>query len=104
MNNLISTLKDGKEEFFAILWKRMGEQGDFPSLSKSVHDLTETIHDEEKSITDITGALLSDFTLTQKVIRRIVKKRLFVRSCTTWAGCCWCFIFPMSGWRYKKFP
>ena len=69
MNNLISTLKDGKEEFFAILWKRMGEQGDFPSLSKSVHDLTETIHDEEKSITDITGAILSDFTLTQKVIR-----------------------------------
>ena len=69
MPTLISTLKEGKAEFFSLLWKRMGEQGDFPSLSKSVHDLTETMHDEDKSITDITGAILSDFTLTQKVIR-----------------------------------
>ena len=69
MPTLISTLKGGKAEFFLLLWKRMGEQGDFPSLSKSVHDLTETMHDEDKSITDITGAILRDFTLTQKVIR-----------------------------------
>jgi HD-like signal output (HDOD) protein len=47
----------------------MSEQGDFPSLSKSVHDLAEAMHDEDKSITDVTGAILSDFTLTQKVIR-----------------------------------
>jgi len=69
MPSLISTLKDGKTEFFSLLWKRMGEQGDFPSLSKSVHNLAETIHDEDKSITDVTGAILGDFTLTQKVIR-----------------------------------
>lgn len=69
MPSLISTLKDGKTEFFSLLWKRMGEQGDFPSLSKSVHDLAETMQDEDKSITDVTGAILSDFTLTQKVIR-----------------------------------
>jgi HD-like signal output (HDOD) protein len=69
MPSLISTLKDGKAEFFSLLWKRMGEQGDFPSLSKSVHDLAEAMHDEDKSITDVTGAILSDFTLTQKVIR-----------------------------------
>lgn len=69
MANLISTLKDGKTEFFALLWKRMSEQGDFPSLSKSVHDLAETMQEEDKSITDVTGAILSDFTLTQKVIR-----------------------------------
>lgn len=69
MSSLISTLKDGKAGFFMLLWKRMGEQGDFPSLSKSVHDLAETMQDEDKSITDVTGAILSDFTLTQKVIR-----------------------------------
>jgi len=69
MSTLISTLKDGKAEFFSLLWKRMGEKGDFPSLSKSVHDLAETMHDEDKSITEVTGAILGDFTLTQKVIR-----------------------------------
>lgn len=69
MPTLISTLKDGKAEFFSLLWKRMSEKGDFPSLSKSVHDLAETMQDEDKSITDVTGAILSDFTLTQKVIR-----------------------------------
>lgn len=69
MTTLISTLKGGKTEFFALLWKRMSEQGDFPALSKSVHDLAETMQEEDKSITDVTGAILSDFTLTQKVIR-----------------------------------
>jgi len=68
MPSLISTL-NGKAEFFTLLWKRMSEKGDFPSLSKSVHDLVETMQDEDKSITDVTGAILRDFTLTQKVIR-----------------------------------
>ncbi len=69
MTTLIDGLKGGKAEFFSMLWKRMGEQGDFPSLSKSVHDLAEALQDEDKSIADVTGAILSDFTLTQKVIR-----------------------------------
>lgn len=66
---LISTLNRGKPEFFELLWKRLGEKGDFPSLSKSVQDLAEAMHDEDNSIADITGTILSDFTLTQKVIR-----------------------------------
>ena len=69
MTTLISTLVGGKAEFFSLLSKRMAEKGDFPSLSKSVHHLAETMQDEEKSIADVTGAILSDFTLTQKVIR-----------------------------------
>lgn len=69
MSTLISTLKEGKADFFSLLWKRMGERGDFPSLSKAVHGLAETMQDEDKSITEVTGAILSDFTLTQKVIR-----------------------------------
>jgi HD-like signal output (HDOD) protein len=69
MSTLISTLSGGRAEFFSILWKRMGELGDFPSLSKTVKQLSETMHDEEKNISDVTAAILSDFTLTQKVIR-----------------------------------
>jgi HD-like signal output (HDOD) protein len=69
MPSLISTLNGGKTEFFALLKKRMSQKGDFPSLSKSVHDLAETMQNEDKNITEITGAILSDFTLTQKVIR-----------------------------------
>jgi len=69
MPSLISTLKGGKTEFFALLKKRMNEKGDFPSLSKSVQDLAETMQNEDKSISEISGAILSDFALTQKVIR-----------------------------------
>jgi len=66
---LISTLERGTPEFFELLWKRIGEKGDFPSLSKSVHTLVESMQEENHSIADITGIILSDFTLTQKVIR-----------------------------------
>ena len=66
---LISTLERGKPEFFELLWKRIGEKGDFPSLSKSVQSLVESMQQEDHSIADITGIILSDFTLTQKVIR-----------------------------------
>lgn len=69
MNTLISTFKNGKADFFALLSKRMGERGDFPALSQSARHLDESMHDENNSIADITGAILSDFTLTQKVIR-----------------------------------
>lgn len=69
MTTLIDSLEGGKDEFFTMLWKRMGELGDFPSLSKTVHHLAETMQDEEKTITDVTTAILSDFSLTQKVIR-----------------------------------
>jgi HD-like signal output (HDOD) protein len=69
MPSLISTLNGEKAEFYSLLRKRMDEQGDFPSLSRSVQDLTKTMQDEDKNITDITGAILSDFTLTQKVLR-----------------------------------
>ncbi|MDO9371244.1 MAG: HDOD domain-containing protein, partial [Gammaproteobacteria bacterium] len=69
MTTLISTFKNGKADFFALLWKRMGEKGDFPALSQSAQHLAEAIQDEGSSIADVTGAILSDFTLTQKVIR-----------------------------------
>lgn len=69
MPSLISTLKGGKAEFFALLKKRMSEKGDFPSLSKSVNDLAETMQNEDKNVADIATAILSDFALTQKVIR-----------------------------------
>jgi HD-like signal output (HDOD) protein len=69
MTTLISTLEGGKPAFFSMLWKRMGEQGDFPSLSKTVQHLAETLQEEEHNLTDVTTAILSDFALTQKVIR-----------------------------------
>jgi len=69
MTALISMLKNGKDDFFALLTKRMSEKGDFPAFSESVQHLDELMHDEDKNIAAITSAILSDFTLTQKVIR-----------------------------------
>ena len=69
MTALISTLRNGKDDFFALLMKRMGEKGDFPAFSESVQHLDELMHDEDKNISAIASVILSDFTLTQKVIR-----------------------------------
>ncbi|MCX7185183.1 MAG: HDOD domain-containing protein [Nitrosospira sp.] len=69
MTTLISTLKNGKAGFFELIQKRMEEKGDFPALSKSVRNFSETAQDENFSVAGITGTILSDFSLTQKVIR-----------------------------------
>lgn len=69
MTALISMLENGKEDFFALLTKRMGEKGDFPAFSESVQHLDELMHDEDKNIAAIASVILRDFTLTQKVIR-----------------------------------
>ena len=69
MKTLISTLKNGKTDFFALLSKRMDEKGDFPAFSRSVQLLEESIHSDTRNITDITSAILNDFALTQKVIK-----------------------------------
>lgn len=69
MTALISMLENGKDDFFALLTKRMGEKGDFPAFSESVQHLDELMHDEDKNIAAIASVILSDFTLTQKVIR-----------------------------------
>ncbi|AEJ02726.1 putative signal transduction protein [Nitrosomonas sp. Is79A3] len=69
MTALISMLENGKDDFFALLTKRMGEKGDFPAFSESVQHLDELMHDEDINIAAIASVILSDFTLTQKVIR-----------------------------------
>ncbi len=69
MTALISMLENGKDDFFALLTKRMGEKGDFPAFSESVQHLDELMHDEDKNIAAIASVILRDFTLTQKVIR-----------------------------------
>ncbi len=68
-NTLISGLENGRSGFFELLWKRMGEKGDFPALSVAVQKIVDAMHDEDHNASDLTSAILSDFALTQKVIR-----------------------------------
>ncbi|MDH5553345.1 MAG: HDOD domain-containing protein, partial [Nitrosomonas sp.] len=68
MATLISDLKDGKKGFFALLSKRMNEQGDFPALLKSAQLLNKSLEDKDRNTSEITNAILKDFTLTRKVI------------------------------------
>ncbi len=65
----ISMPKNDKDNFFALLTKRMAVKGDFPAFSESVQHLDELMQDEDKNIAAIASAILSDFALTQKVIR-----------------------------------
>lgn len=67
--SLISRLNNGRSGFFDLLWKRMSEKGDFPALSSAVQEIVEAMHDEDHNASELTSAILSDFSLTQKVIR-----------------------------------
>ncbi len=69
MTTLISTLKNGKAGFFALLSKHMADKGDFPALSKSSEFLEASMNNHKSYISEITNVILSDFTLTQKVIK-----------------------------------
>lgn len=69
MASLISTLPNGKTGFIELLRSRMSKKGEFPAFAKALQELTDVTHDEYSSSTEITRVILSDFALTQKVIR-----------------------------------
>lgn len=58
-----------KEATLALLWQRMSEKGDFPSLQRSVSGIVSAMESEDTSTADLASSILSDFALTQKVIR-----------------------------------
>jgi len=70
-----STFELSKANFFTLLERRINEKGDFPALSKSIQNLRQFIHDEERNIAGIANAILSDFTLTQKIIKSNFSER-----------------------------
>lgn len=58
-----------KEEVLDTLWARVAERGDFPTLQSSVRDIVHAMQQEEATTSEMAEAVLSDVTLTQKVIR-----------------------------------
>ena len=58
-----------KEKTLELLWQRMAERGEFPSLQRSVTGIVTAMQSESTSTADLASSVLSDFALTQKVIR-----------------------------------
>jgi HD-like signal output (HDOD) protein len=51
------------------LWTRMNERGDFPMLSQSLRTAVAAMNNEEYDFDELVQIVLSDFALTQKVLR-----------------------------------
>jgi HD-like signal output (HDOD) protein len=52
------------------LWKAIEEKGDFPTISNAAREIASALRDDESAPGfDLASAVLSDFALTQKVIR-----------------------------------
>src|ERR1700744_6305249 len=51
------------------LWSRMSERGDFPMLSQSLRTTMAAMNNDDLDFTGLVQAVLSDFALTQKVLR-----------------------------------
>ncbi|MEA3083566.1 MAG: hypothetical protein QOC89_1263 [Paraburkholderia sp.] len=51
------------------LWTRMSERGDFPMLSQSLRTTMAAMNNDDLDFTGLVQVVLSDFALTQKVLR-----------------------------------
>ncbi len=51
------------------LWSRMSERGDFPMLSQSLRTTMAAMNNDDLDFTALVQVVLSDFALTQKVLR-----------------------------------
>jgi HD-like signal output (HDOD) protein len=51
------------------LWQAIEEKGDFPTISSAAREIASAMRDEAAPGFDLASAVLSDFALTQKVIR-----------------------------------
>ncbi|MDX3907930.1 MAG: HDOD domain-containing protein [Pigmentiphaga sp.] len=51
------------------LWSRINERGDFPLLSDSLRVTISAMQGDDRAITSLAQIVLSDFTLTQRVLR-----------------------------------
>ena len=60
---------DNHEALFEKLWSRMNERGEFPLLSNSLCTTISAMKNEDGDFSALVQVVLSDFTLTQKVIR-----------------------------------
>jgi HD-like signal output (HDOD) protein len=58
-----------KKEIIETIWSRMDERGDFPTMGRDLATIVEAMKDKEASAHELAQAVLSDFSLTQKVIR-----------------------------------
>lgn len=65
-------VKNGSAKKRAILeelWTRASRKGDLPALSQAVRGIVEAMRDDEADATSLTNTVLSDFSLTQNVLR-----------------------------------
>ncbi len=60
---------NNKDVLIETLWRRMSERGDFPMLSNSLRATISAMKSDDYDFTALVQVVLSDFTLTQKVIR-----------------------------------
>ncbi|MDR5854910.1 HDOD domain-containing protein [Caballeronia sp. LZ062] len=58
-----------KAELLDKLWARMSERGDFPMLSQALRTTVSAMSDDDLDFTALVQVVLSDFGLTQKVLR-----------------------------------
>lgn len=58
-----------KAEIMDKLWARMSERGDFPMLSQALRTTVSAMSDNDLDFTSLVQVVLSDFGLTQKVLR-----------------------------------
>jgi HD-like signal output (HDOD) protein len=60
---------NSKADLLDKLWGRMNERGDFPMLSQALRTTVSAMSDDDLDFTALVQVVLSDFGLTQKVLR-----------------------------------
>ncbi len=62
---------DAKQSTVDFLLRRMRHKSDFPALSDSVGKINKITGSDKESIANLSGAILKDFSLTNKILRLV---------------------------------
>ena len=65
----MNSAASGNSALVEEVWRRMNESGGFPALSSAVQQIVEALENDNRSNDALSHAVLSDFSLTQKVLR-----------------------------------
>ncbi|WP_300337606.1 serine/threonine protein kinase [Accumulibacter sp.] len=62
---------DAKQSTIEFLLRRMRHKSDFPALSESVGAINRITASENQSVSELSNAILKDFSLTNKILRMV---------------------------------
>ncbi len=67
----LGTSEEGKNTTVAFLLRRIRNKSDFPALTSAIRGLNQLVVNDKQSVAKLSGTVLKDFALTNKILRTV---------------------------------